>query len=80
MSIESLLEQLDNWVNFTSDGNKTKAGLTIHYSPTLEKWWVAYGLSKPSPKHRGEGSTPAEALADKIRQDEERSQKAATKA
>jgi len=66
--MQELIEQLDRWVNFTDPGNKQtrKVGLTIHYSPTADRWEVTYGRSKSSLKHTGFGATIEEALQDKI--------------
>lgn len=63
-----LVEELDIWVNFTDPANKQtrRSGLTIHYSPTKEKWTVMYGLNKSKVKHIGFGDTIEEALQDKL--------------
>ncbi len=68
MDIQTLVDELDKWVNFNNENSKQirKSGLTIHYSPTAGKWKVMYGLQRAGQKHTGFGDTIAEALQDKI--------------
>lgn len=70
--MRELIEQLDRWVNFTDQGNKQvrKVGLTIHYSPTADRWEVNYGRGRSSSKHTGYGQTIEEALQDKLNKNE----------
>jgi hypothetical protein len=66
--MKELMDQLDNWVNFTDPVNKQmrRVGLTIHFSPSSERWEVSYGRQRSSSKHTGYGKTVEEALQDKL--------------
>lgn len=66
--MKELIEQLDNWVNFTDPANKQtrRVGLTIHFSPSKERWEVGYGRKENRAKHTGYGQSIEEALQDKL--------------
>ncbi len=76
MPIDELVKDLEIWINGENliQGEVEKIGLTIHYSPFMNKWVIGYGRAtgkkaEKSPNFYGIGDTIEEAIQDKINKD-----------